>query len=566
MTISIYVAMFALNAITILTPQFIRGIIDRGIYGGDLSFLSVAVLGLLGLTIVKGIIIYLQGGWTEIVSQHVAYDLRNEIQQKLNRLSFAFHDRAESGQILSRAIQDVERIRFLTGRAILRIVEGVVLLIGTAVVLVWMNSTLGLLVLLTLPLLLHRAYVFGRHFRPLSIKIQDQLGVLTTVIEQNLRGAQVVKGFAQEEAEIDRFLAANDTWFRLSAKAARIQSLNAPALDVIANLGTVFILWYGGILVAAGDLSIGELVAFTTYLGQLVRPIQLIGRIVPVLAIAASAGERIFSMLDTESAVRDKPGAWPLPAVRGAVAFENVTFGYQPGHNVIQNISFRVEPGQIVALLGATGAGKSTVINMLPRFYDPTNGRITIDGINTQQVTLRSLRNQIGIVLQDTWLFAATIRENITFGCPDATDADIEAAARDAQAHDFITALPQGYDTVVGERGITLSGGQKQRVAIARTLLTDPRILILDDATSSVDTHTEWLIQQALTRLMAGRTAFVIAHRLSTIRKADLILLLERGRIVARGTHNSLLQSSRRYARLYELQLRPQERPSLEAN
>lgn len=460
----------------------------------------------------------------------------------------------------------MKRIRFLTGRAILRIVEGVVLLIGTAVVLVWMNSTLGLLVLLTLPLLLHRAYVFGRHFRPLSIKIQDQLGVLTTVIEQNLRGAQVVKGFAQEEAEIDRFLAANDTWFRLSAKAARIQSLNAPALDVIANLGTVFILWYGGILVAAGDLSIGELVAFTTYLGQLVRPIQLIGRIVPVLAIAASAGERIFSMLDTESAVRDKPGAWPLPAVRGAVAFENVTFGYQPGHNVIQNISFRVEPGQIVALLGATGAGKSTVINMLPRFYDPTNGRITIDGINTQQVTLRSLRNQIGIVLQDTWLFAATIRENITFGCPDATDADIEAAARDAQAHDFIMALPQGYDTVVGERGITLSGGQKQRVAIARTLLTDPRILILDDATSSVDTHTEWLIQQALTRLMAGRTAFVIAHRLSTIRKADLILLLERRRIVARGTHNSLLQSSRRYARLYELQLRPQERPSLEAN
>jgi ATP-binding cassette subfamily B protein len=427
-----------------------------------------------------------------------------------------------------------------------------------------MNSSLALIVVLMMPLLLHRAYSFGKVFRPLSIDIQNQLAVLTTRLEQNLRGAQVVKAFAQENQEIERFLEQNDRWFSMSAKAARLESFNVPFLNLIANLGTVFIIWYGGTLVIRGELSLGELVAFTTYLAQLVRPIQLIGRIIPILSIAASAGERIFEILDAFPDVDDKPGALELQNARGEVRFEQVSFRYKFSKNVLKDITFDAPPGQVIALLGMTGSGKSTVINLIARFYDVTAGRILIDGHDLRDIQTHSLRQNIGIVLQDTVLFAASIRENIAFGRPNATDEEVIAAARDAQAHDFILQTPDGYATRVGERGITLSGGQKQRVAIARALLTDPRILILDDATSSVDSQTERLIQHALARLMEGRTTFVIAHRLSTIRRADQILVLDKGQIAARGTHESLLETSSLYRDLYELQLRPQEQNELE--
>lgn len=557
--LGIYLLVLVINVINASVPQIIRWMIDQGIYGGDLPLLGWAVLGLLGITAVKGLLIYYQGMWVEISSQGVAYTLRNAIMHKLTTLSFAFHDRTEAGQILSRTLQDVERIRFLTGRAGLRLVEGTVQLLLTAVILLVMNRNLGLLVILTLPLLLHRAYYFGRYFRPLSIKIQDQLGVLTTRLEQNLRGATAVKAFAQETAETDRFIHENEKWFQLSAQAARIEAINSPMLDLIANSGTLLILWYGGWLVIHGQLTLGELIAFTTYLAQLVRPIQLMGRIIPVLAIAASAGERIFQILDTTSAVADSATAQDIVTSKGLVRFEHVSFAYQDGRLVLDDIDFEAKPGQVVALLGPTGSGKSTIINLLSRFYEPTNGRITLDHQDTRDLTLASLRQQIGLVMQDSTLFVATIRENIAFGCPAASEADIVQAAQEAQAHDFITAMPRGYDTRVGERGVTLSGGQKQRLAIARALLTNPRILILDDATASVDTGTEHLIQQALDRLMEGRTTFIIAHRLSTVRRADLILVLENGRIVASGTHESLLRSSPRYQQVYELQLRPQE-------
>ncbi|GAB4579500.1 MAG: ABC transporter ATP-binding protein [Anaerolineales bacterium] len=562
--LGIYLSMFLIQGLVILNPQVIRWMIDRGIYGGDQPFLTWAVFGLLGLTLIKGVLTFFQGKWTELVSQQVAYDLRNEIQNKLNSLSFSFHDQTEAGQILSRSIQDVERIRFLTGRAVLRLVEGAFLLLATAAILFWMNASLALMVILTLPLLLHRAITFGKVFRPLSIEIQNQLAILTTRLEQNLRGAQVVKAFAQEDREIERFVEQNELWFSMSAKAARLESLNIPFLNLIANLGTVFIIWYGGTLVIRGALTLGELVAFTTYLAQLIRPIQLIGRIIPILSIAASAGERIFEILDAFPDVDDKPGAIVMQNVRGEVRFENVSFRYKFSKNVLKEITFHAQPGQVIALLGMTGSGKSTIINLLARFYDVTAGRILIDGYDIRDIQLQSLRHHIGIVLQDTVLFATTIRENIAFGRPNATDEEVIAAARDAQAHDFILQTPNGYATRVGERGITLSGGQKQRVAIARALLTDPRILILDDATSSVDTQTERLIQQALSRLMEGRTTFVIAHRLSTIRRADQILVLEKGQIVARGTHTTLLASSPLYRELYELQLRPQEQREIE--
>ena len=563
MVAGVYLAMLVINGVNLAVPQIIRLGIDRGIYGGDLRWLAWAAGAMLGLTLLKGIFIYYQGMWTEISSQAVAYDLRNALLAKLARLSFSFHDRSEAGQILTRAMQDVERIRFLTGRAVLRIVEGAVLIAFVAIVLLWMNVTLALLVILTLPFLIYRAYVFGREFRPLSLDIQNQLGVLTNQLEQNLRGAQIVKAFAEEEAETERFIAENERWFELSAASARVQAFNAPLLDMIANFGTVFILAYGGWLVVQDAMTLGELVAFTTYLAMLVRPIRLMGRIIPLLAIAASAAERLFVILDTPTDVGDRPGAQPLPRLKGHVRFEDVSFAYDDGRVVLEDVSFEAQPGQIVALMGATGSGKTSLINLVSRFYEPSGGRITIDGYDTRAATLYSLRSQIGLVMQDTILFAATVRENIAFGRPDATQEEVVQAARDAQAHEFIANMPLGYDMRIGERGVTLSGGQKQRLAIARALLTDPRILILDDATASVDNRTERLIQAALSRLMEGRTTFVIAHRLSTVQRAGLILLLDEGRIVARGTHSALLASSPLYRQIFELQIQDHERERL---
>lgn len=550
-----YIVLLTTTGVSLLIPQFIRWIIDRGIKSGDVRFLVWSVAGLLGITLVKGILTFWMGRWSEIVSQSVAHDLRAAIHTKLTELSFGYHDRTETGQLLSRAMQDVERIRFLTGRATLGIAGAIVLILSTAVVLFTMNPTLALLSMAMVPLLAQRGLRFGRAFRPLSLTLQNQLAVLTTVIEQNLRGSRVVKAFAQEDAEIAAFDRENRQWFDFSAETVRLRAVNLPLLDLIANIGTVVIIWYGGRLVINGQLTLGELVAFTTYLAQLVPPVRRMGMIIPVFAMALAAGERIFEILDTPPDVADRPDAQPLPPIRGHVRFDHVSFGYLTKHRVLHDVSVEVEPGQVIALLGATGSGKSSFINLIPRFYDPDRGVVTVDGHDLRDVTIRSLRAQIGMVLQDTILFAATIRENIAFGRPDATEDDVIAAARAAQAHDFITRMADGYDTHIGERGVTLSGGQKQRVAIARALLMDPRILILDDATASVDTETERLIQLALERLMEGRTSFIIAQRLSTVRMADQILILEEGRITARGTHRELLESSPLYARIYRGQL-----------
>jgi ATP-binding cassette subfamily B protein len=544
--------------LALIIPQLIRWIVDQGIEKRNISLLGWSALALLGLTFVKGVLSFAQGRATEIASQGVAYDLRKAIHHKLSSLSFSYHDYAQTGQLLSRAIQDVERIRFLTGRAALRLIEAISLLLGTLAVLLWMNPRLALLALATMPVLAYVSYRFGSRFRPLSLEIQQQLAVLTTRVEQNLRGARVVKAFAQERAEAAHFDRENDRWFVLSAEAARLQALNTPLIDLIASIGTVFIIWYGGSLVIKGQLTLGELVAFSTYLGQLVQPMRRLGQIIPAVAIAMAAGERIFEILDTVSEVQDAPDALPLPPVRGHVRFEHVSFTYFGRKRVLDDLTFEALPGQVIALLGTTGSGKSTIINLIPRFYDPSQGRITIDGYDTRHVTLSSLRDQIGIVLQETTLFATSIRENIAFGRPDASEEEIVAAAQAAQAHEFIVETPLGYDTEVGERGVTLSGGQKQRVAIARALLKDPRILILDDALSSVDTETERLIQLALEVLLRGRTSFVIAQRLSTVRLADRILVLEGGRIGASGTHEELLRTSGLYAEIYYRQLAPQ--------
>ncbi len=553
----VYITMVLIDLIAMINPQVLRRTIDNGIGKGNDSLLTLAVGGLLVLVLIKGVLTYYEGMWTEVASQNVAYDLRNSLQRKITELSFSFHDKAEAGDLLSRAIQDVERVRFLTGRAIFRVIESVFLMIITAGIMLWMNPRLGLLAIISMPLLIMRSISFGRVFRPLSLEIQKQLSVLTTRVEQNLRGVRVVKTFAQEDAEIERFAIENQKWYKLSALSAKMQSNNMPLLNLIADISSVAILLYGGILVINHALTLGELVAFTTYVAQIVTPVRYLGMVLPAITIAAAAAERVFEILDTVPMVNDEPDAPALVLGRGEVSFENISFSYGRQTGVLKDISFVAKAEQVIALLGPTGSGKTSVVNLIPRFYNPTAGRITIDGTDIHTVSLSSLRSQIGMVLQETTLFAASIRENITFGKPEATQAEIEAAANDAQAHEFIMQMPEGYNTEVGERGRTLSGGQKQRLAIARALLTDPRILILDDATSSVDSETEHLIQLALERVMHGRTTFVIAHRLSTVHSADLILVLDRGRIVARGRHADLLLSSPLYANIYHQQLKP---------
>jgi ABC-type multidrug transport system fused ATPase/permease subunit len=545
--------MLGTNVVNMLVPQISRRIIDLGIARHDTMVLASSVLGLLALALVKGVLTFVQGRWSETAGQSVAYDLRGRIQRKLTELSFSFHNQAQAGELLSRCIQDVERIRMLTGRATIRLISSLVVLAATAIILLVMNPQLALFAVAAMPVLIWRAIYFGRRARPLSLMIQRQLAVLTTRLEQNLRGARVVKAFAQEQAEIDHFDSENEKWFAVSVQSTRLSAVNQPLMNMLANLATVLILWYGGMLVSRSQLTLGQLVAFTIYLSQLIQPIRMLGQTVPLLAMGAAAGERIFEILDTVPDVRDAPDAEPMPAIEGHVRFDHTIFAYGQ-QRILSDICLEAQPGQVIALLGQTGSGKSTVISLLPRFYDPTGGSVQIDGHDIRRFTLNSLRSQIGIVLQETTLFATNIRENICFGCPDATEERMIEAAKAAQAHDFIMEMSHGYDTPVGERGVTLSGGQKQRVAIARALLTNPRILILDDATSSVDTGTEHLIQKALERVMEGRTTFVIAHRLSTLLRADQIVVLDKGRIIARGTHETLLKTSGLYADIYRRQ------------
>ncbi|HWR67028.1 MAG TPA: ABC transporter ATP-binding protein [Bellilinea sp.] len=557
-TLGSYASLLVILGFNTLIPQFIRWIIDTGVEGNQPEVLTWSVLALLGVTLVKGLLNYFEGTLSEVASQNVAFDLRNAIQKKLTQLSFSFHDQSETGELLSRAVQDVERIRFLTGRATIRIMDGILLLVTTAIVLLVMDWKLGLLVLATMPVLVYRALHFGSRFRPLSLLVQKQLARLTTTVEQNLRGMREVKAYVQENAEIERFDIENDRWFDLSVKSAQMQAVNLPLLFLIANLGTVAIILYGGSQVIAGQMTIGEIIAFITYLGQLIEPVRRLGMIIPAVAIAGSSAERIFDTLDTVSEVRDEPGAAPIGQLQGNMVFEHVSFSYG-AKKVLNDIDFKVSAGQTVALLGSTGSGKSTIISLIPRFYDPTEGRILVDGIDIRTITLNSLRSQIGIVMQDATLFAGSFRDNIAFGSETASEGDILNAAQAAQAHEFIIRSPQGYATRIGERGVTLSGGQRQRLAIARALLLDPKILILDDATASVDAETEHLIQSAFQNLIRGRTTFVIAHRLSTVRNADVIMVMEKGRISASGTHETLLTSSRLYSEIYNRQLTRKE-------
>ncbi|MGI6374548.1 MAG: ABC transporter ATP-binding protein [Anaerolineae bacterium] len=551
-----YLCMLGIAGGRLISPKIIERIVDLGIEQGQADILLNLVLLLIGVTLVTGLFRYGEGYLTESVSQDVSYDMRNEAYAKLQSLSFSYHDRAQTGQLLARITSDVERLRMLTGRGLLRLVDSVVLLVGTTVLLLQMNVPLALLSLAVMPAIffIMRKYRSTQH--PRFRDRQNKMAVLASRLEQNLYGMDVVRGFAQEHKEIERFGNDNRAVYDVSQAIVRLGSLVNPFVVLLASAGSVLVLWLGGRLVINGALTLGQLVAFNTYVLQLVGPMRRLGFLVTSITESQASAERVFEILDTRSEVEDRPDARPLGPIEGRVTFDNVSFGYLAGRPVLENVSFTAEPGQIIALLGPTGSGKTTITNLIPRFYDVTEGAIMVDGVDIRDVVLESLRSQIGIVMQETLLFGNTVRENIAFGRPEATQEEIEMVAQAAAAHDFITGFPNGYDTDVGERGVTLSGGQRQRIAIARALLLDPRILILDDATSSVDTDTELKIQAALDGLMAGRTTFIIAQRVSTVRNADLILVINRGRLVASGTHRQLIAESGIYADIYHRQLR----------
>ena len=537
----------------------VDGADKTGVALGSTHTLVIAALAIVGAAAARGVFAYGQTYLAEWISQRVAYDLRNAIYDHLQRLSYAYHDRAQTGQIMSRATQDVEGVRMYISMGVLRLLYIVILLAAVLGLMLFANWRLALVSWVFLPPIAWRSVVMTTRLRPIWLRVQDGLARLGTVMQENLTGVRVVKAFSREEHESRKFAAEAGALFQDSYATNRIQAVNSPMLTALWMMATVATIWFGGREIIAGRLQPGELAAFMLYLTLLQMPVRVLGWVVILFARAQSAGERIYEILDAESAVKEKPGAVELRSVKGRVRFDKVSFGYDIISPVLRDVSLDAKPGEVLALLGPTGSGKTTVVNLMPRFYDVTGGRITIDGVDIRDVSLASLRLSIGVVQQDVFLFSATIRENIAYGAVDASDEQIIEVAKAARIHDFIAGLPEGYDTWVGERGITLSGGQKQRVAIARTLLMDPRILVLDDSTSSVDTETEYLIQQALTELMRGRTTFVIAQRLRTVKAADQILVMRNGQIVERGRHEELLEHGGFYREIYDLELRDQE-------
>jgi len=523
--------------------------------------LTTALVAIVIFAILRGLFSFLQAFWAEKNSQAVAYDLRNDLYAKIQQLSFSYHDKNQTGQLMIRATDDVEKVRLFIGQALLQLVGSIILLTGTIIILFTSNVSLAWTAMPILPVALVLFMVFGIVSQPLFAKVQQKLSALNTVLQENLAGIKVIKAFTREKQQQKKFRVAADDTMNQAITVSRLFTFLFPLVFLIANLGQAAILYVGGKQIIVGTLSIGEWQEFSLYLMYLFFPIAQLGFIITQLGQASTSADRIFEILDAKSDIADKPNAIKLPAVKGDVKFDNVTFRYFGGGDpVLKNVNFEAKSGETIALLGATGSGKTSIINLLPRFYDPTEGSITIDGHDLRDITLDSLRSQIGIVLQETTLFSGTIRDNIAFGKPDATLEEVQAAAKSAAAHDFIMSFPEGYDTHVGERGTTLSGGQKQRVAIARALLLNPRILILDDSTSSVDVATESHIQAALETLMKGRTSFVIAQRISTVMNADKILVLEKGEVVAQGKHAQLMEEEPIYAEIYNSQLLHEEK------
>ena len=554
-----YASMLLATLVNLTVPQIIAGAIDSGLATGQATALYAAAVLILGIAVVRGIMSFGQRYFGEWLTHRVAYDLRNSFYGRVQTLPFAFHDRARTGDLMSRATSDITETERFSGIGLLDLVATIILLVGVMVAMLLESASLAMLALFPLIALVVTAIYFGNVIRPMFKRIQEQMGRLSTTMQESMTGIGVVKAFAREKHELDKFDIENDSWFEKRYAAIKIWANFWPLFSFILAIAVVLLLWFGGSQAIAGQITVGTLFALISYVLMLNAPVSRLGFLVNMAATASASASRVFEIIDTPNEVDDLPEAIELGEIAGEVCFEHVSFAYQSGRSTLEDIDFTAEAGQVIALIGPTGSGKSTVTNLIPRFYDPASGRILVDGVDIRTVTLKSLRSHIATVLQTPFLFNSTIAENIAYGRPEAPMDEIIEAAKAGAAHEFIMSFPQGYETMVGERGVTLSGGQKQRVAIARAILCDPRILILDDSTSSVDTETEHLIQQALAMLMKGRTTFVIAQRLLTLKSADSILVLDSGRIAERGCHDELLAADGLYREIYNLQLRDQE-------
>jgi len=554
-----YISMMGAALLNLFIPQIIKTAIDEGVTSGEATGLFYAAGLILLIAVIRGVAAFGQRFFGEWLSHRVAYDIRNSFFQSVQTLSFSFHDKAQTGDLMSRATSDITETERFTGIGLMDLAAVLILLVGVVVALFLENAQLALYVLAPLAVLIVATMQFGTRIRPRFKQIQEQMGVLSAAMQESMTGIGVVKAFARESYEIEKFEAENEGWFKQRYKAIQMWSNYWPLFSFIVAIAVLLLLWFGGPMALRGDITVGSLFAVISYVLMLNGPVLRLGFLVSLAATAGASATRVFEIIDTANDIIEPESAKVLESPRGDVTFESVSFAYKKGEPILQDINFSAKAGQVIALIGPTGSGKSSIINLLPRFYDPIAGRVLIDGMDIRTLNLQSLRKSIGLVLQEPFLFSSTIAENIAYGRPEADLAEIEEAAKAACAHNFIVDFPEGYATNVGERGVTLSGGQKQRIAIARALLMDPSILILDDSTSAVDTETEHLIQQALDVLMQKRTTFIIAQRLLSLKEADTILVLDEGRIAERGTHDELLALDGLYREIYDLQLKDQE-------
>jgi subfamily B ATP-binding cassette protein MsbA len=551
-------AMLAAGA-NLYVPWLIKGVIDQVLADKDMMMLNLIAISIVVAFFLRGVFLYGQHYLMSYIAQKVIIDVRDAIYRKLQKLPISYFEKRQTGTVMSYVTNDVAAMQAgLADHVIDMITEGVIL-IGSFAMMCWLHWKLTLLTLIIVPLVGYTMNIFGRKLKQTSFTMQERVADITSLLQEALSAIRVIRSFVREEYEIQRFANQNQANFIAQMKNAKLMSMLAPVVEFLAAISVTLILWYGGMEVIDGHLTAGALIAFLVYAVNLSNPIKRLSRVYGNIQKAIAAAERVFAVLDTEEEIQDASDAKKMPIVKGNVKLTDVKFSYVEGELAIKGISMEAQPGQMIAIVGASGSGKSTIANLIPRFYDIQSGSIEIDGYDIRSVTQRSLREQIGIVPQETVLFNGSVYDNIRYGNLDATKEEIIAAAKAANAHEFITQMTDGYETQIGERGALLSGGQRQRIAIARAILKDPQILILDEATSALDTESEKIVQEALDKLLVGRTSFVIAHRLSTIVRADVIIVMERGVIVERGTHEELLEKGGIYSKLHQMQQRDKQ-------
>ena len=544
---------------TAYLPWVIKDMVDQVLRDKDTAMLNYIVISIIVVFIIRGISYYGQSYLMNYVGQRVIIDIRKAVFEKLQRLSLSFYDKHKTGTIMSYVTNDVNALQSAMVENVVEMFTESVILIVSIVMMLYLDWRLFLVTFATFPIVLLFIDSFGKRIRKSGSRIQEAAADITSVLQEVASSPRVIKSFVREGYEIGRFDKENMNNFRANMKYAQLSSTLTPTIEFVAAVGVSIILWYGGNSVIDGTITAGSLVAFLTYAVNISNPIKRLSRVIGNIQKALAAAQRVFDVLDLPETIQNAPDAKLLPQVKGDVRFNDVSFEYNTGEEVLSHVTFEVKPGEMIAFVGPSGAGKSTVASLLPRFYDVTSGSISIDGKDIREVTLNSLREQVGIVPQETVLFNGTVYDNILYGRLDATPEEVEAAAKAANAHNFIMGLPEGYQTMLGDRGVNISGGQRQRISIARAILKNPQILILDEATSALDTESERVVQEALDRLMVGRTSFVIAHRLSTIKNADKIMVLEKGKLVEQGTHDELMEKDGLYAHLYKIQYRSKE-------